>query len=81
MRRDVFVQQMREAGFVDVQQHNFVWPTNTWPKNPVMKELGWRTLVSCIEGMEGFCLALLTRGLGWKKEEVDVFAALVKNDF
>lgn len=78
---DLFPQQMRDAGFVDVQQRDFAWPTNTWPKNPLMKELGLRTLINCTDGMEGFCLALLTRGLGWTKEEVDVFVALVKKDF
>lgn len=78
---DSFPQQMRDVGFVDVQQRDFAWPTNTWPKNPSMKELGLRTLINCTDGMEGFCLALLTRGLEWTKEEVDVFVALVKKDF
>lgn len=78
---DLFEQQMRDAGFVDVQRRNYMWPTNTWPKDPLMKELGLRTLINCTDGMEGFCLALLTRALGWKKEEVDVFVALVKQDF
>lgn len=78
---DLFVQQMQDVGFVDVQQRNFLWPTNAWPKDPFMKELGHRTMINCLDGLEGFCLALLTRGLGWKKEEVDVFVAMVANDF
>lgn len=78
---DSIVQQMQDVGLVDVQQCNFVWPTNTWPKDKFMKQLGFRTMISCTDGMEGLCLALLMRGLGWKKEEVDVFVALVKNDF
>lgn len=72
---------MREAGFVDVQQRHFAWPTNGWPKDPFLKDLGRRTMANCLDGLEGFCLALLTRGLGWRKEEVDVFVALVANDF
>lgn len=78
---DLFVQRMREAGFVDVQQRMFRWPTNGWPKDPLMKELGWRNMINCLDGLEGFSLALFTRGLGWKKEEVDVLVALVGNDF
>ena len=78
---DLIAQQMQDAGFVDVQQRNFAWPTNTWPKNKLMKELGHRTRISCTDGMEGLCLALLTRGLGWSKEEVDVLVALVRKDF
>ena len=46
-----------------------------------MKELGKWNQVNILDGLEGFCLALLTRGLGWKKEEVDVFVALVAKDF
>jgi hypothetical protein len=78
---NLIVQQMQDVGFVDVQQCNFAWPTNTWPKDKFMKQLGLRTRISCTDGMEGLCLALLMRGLGWKKEEVDVFVALVKKDF
>lgn len=78
---DLIVQQMQDMGFVDVQQRNFAWPTNSWPKNKLMKELGVRTRISCTDGMEGLSLALLMRGLRWSKEEVDVFVALVKKDF
>lgn len=71
---------MKEAGFVDVHQRHFMWPTNMWPKDPLMKLLGQWNLTNILEGLEGFCLALLTRGLGWRKEEVDVFVARVSND-
>ena len=78
---DQYENMMREAGFVDVQQRMFMWPTNGWPKDPFMKELGRWNQINCLEGLEGFCLALFTRALGWKKEEVDVFVALVAKDF
>jgi hypothetical protein len=71
---------MRQAGFVDIQQRMFMWPTNGWPKNRYMKELGRWNQVNIMEGLEGFCLALLTRGLGWRKEEVDIFVAKVNRD-
>lgn len=76
--RDLIVQQVQGVGFVDVQRCDFAWPANNWPTNKFMRELGVRTTMSCTAGMEVLCLALLTRGLGWSKEEVDVFAALVK---
>ena len=71
---------MREAGFVDIQQRMFMWPSNTWPKDPFMKELGRWNQVNIMEGLEGFCLALYTRALGWSKPEVDVFVAKVTRD-
>lgn len=32
-------QLMEEAGFVDVVEVVLKWPTNTWPKDPVYKEI------------------------------------------
>ncbi|KAK3675896.1 hypothetical protein LTR78_004088 [Recurvomyces mirabilis] len=71
---------MRDAGFVDIQQRMFMWPSNNWPRDPYMKELGRWNQVNILDGLEGFCLALLTRGLGWTKQEVDVFVARVGRD-
>ena len=77
---DHYAAQMADAGFVDIQTRMFMWPTNTWPKDPFMKKLGQWNMVNLLDGLEGFCLALLTRGLGWRKEEVDVFVAKVGRD-
>ncbi|RMY81185.1 hypothetical protein D0864_08380 [Hortaea werneckii] len=77
---DYYVQWMQDAGFVDVQVRMFMWPSCGWPKDPYMKEIGRWNQVNILDGLEGFCLALLTRGLGWKKEEVDVLVAKVSND-
>ncbi|KAK4545871.1 hypothetical protein LTR36_002435 [Oleoguttula mirabilis] len=77
---DYYVQRMHDAGFVDVQQKVFMWPSNSWPKDPFMKELGRWNQINILDGLEGFCLALFTRGLGWSKEEVDVFVARVSRD-
>lgn len=71
---------MEEAGFVEIEEKLFVWPTNTWPKVKHLKELGRWNEVNLVEGMEGFSLALMTRALGWSKEEVEVLCAKVRND-
>ena len=71
---------MEQAGFVDIEERHYMWPSNGWPKDTYMKELGSWNQINILEGMEGFCLALMTRGLGWRKEEVDVFVAQVSND-
>ena len=78
---DNYLTWMADTGFVDIQQKMFMWPSNGWPKDPQMKELGHWNQVNILQGLEGFCLALLTRGLGWEKEEVDVLVAKVSNDF
>lgn len=71
---------MREAGFVDIRTENFMWPTNMWPKDPYYKELGRWNMMNILDGLEGFCLALLTRAFGWTKAEVDVFVAKCSAD-
>jgi hypothetical protein len=75
-----YAKWMQDAGFVDVQQRMFMWPSSPWPKDPLMKELGRWNQVNILDGLEGFCLALLIRGLGWKQEEVDIFVAKVSSD-
>lgn len=78
---DHYAAQMDEAGFVDIEIRMFMWPSNGWPKDPFMKTLGQWNQMNILDGLEGFCLALLTRGLGWKKQEVDIFVAKVSRDF
>ena len=35
-----YKQQLIAAGFTDVTQVALVWPTNTWPKNKMLKTIG-----------------------------------------
>ena len=78
---DHYAEQMAAVGFVDITTRMFMWPSNGWPKDPTMKLLGQWNQVNILDGLEGFCLALLTRGLGWQRPEVDVFVAKVSRDF
>ncbi|KAL8745226.1 MAG: hypothetical protein Q9190_002608 [Brigantiaea leucoxantha] len=67
-----------KAGFVDIQQYIFKSPTNPWPKLRSLKEAGQFQLTAHIQGLEGISLGLLTRGLGWKAEEVSVLMAKMR---
>lgn len=69
---------LKEIGFVDVQETLHKWPLNTWPADKKMKELGAWTCENIMEGMEGFSLALLSRELGWSREEIGVFLVEVR---
>ncbi|KAM0421281.1 hypothetical protein ACHAPT_011003 [Fusarium lateritium] len=71
---------LEKAGFEDVQEHKFKWPSNTWPRDAKFKELGAWNHENMIAGLQGFLMAALTRGLGWRAEEVDVLAAKAKQD-
>lgn len=43
-----YKQQMIDAGFVDVVETQYLWPTNHWPRDPKLKELGMLSLSSSL---------------------------------
>lgn len=67
-----------EAGFVDIKQIVLKSPTNSWPKDQMLKEASKFQLLSHLEGLEGASLALMTRGLKWKADEVSVLMAKLR---
>jgi len=71
---------MRRAGFVDVVVRKFKWPQNGWAKDPKVKEMGHWNYLNLNKGIEGFCLALFTRVLRWKTEEVQAFLGGVRKE-
>jgi hypothetical protein len=79
-QNEKYVQWMEDQGFEKVNSKRFVWPTNTWAKDIALKRLGIcfnRFLTSDLEGMS---MWILTQAFGWKKEEVIVLCARVRND-
>ncbi|KAH8885354.1 S-adenosyl-L-methionine-dependent methyltransferase [Thozetella sp. PMI_491] len=71
---------LTEAGFEDVTEVRYKWALNTWPRDKKNKELGLWNNVNMHQGMSGFLMAALTRGLGWAKEDVDTLVAQVNID-
>ena len=71
---------MIDAGFENVTEIIYKWPSNTWPKDRKYKELGMWSLADLGEGLEGMVLALLTRVLGWSLDEVTVLIAKARAD-
>jgi hypothetical protein len=71
---------LKDVGFVNVKAKVLKWPSNSWPKNKTEKTLGMWQNENLVYGIEGFSLALFTRVLGWKKEDVDIFLMKVRRD-
>ncbi|KAF5522274.1 Secondary metabolism regulator LAE1 [Colletotrichum aenigma] len=71
---------LMEVGFEDVVMQRFKWPTNDWPKDPRYKVLGQWTNEN-LRGWEAICMAPLTRGLDWTREEVIVLMSENRRDF
>ncbi|KAF4991902.1 hypothetical protein FDECE_13868 [Fusarium decemcellulare] len=75
-----YKQQMIDAGFVNVTEVIYKWPTNRWPADPYYKELGFWCCHNIAGELSGLSMALFTRALGWSSEEVEVFLAKVRTD-
>ena len=71
---------LSEAGFENVTTKLYKWPINRWPKDPKFKELGAWTLTAMDGGLEGLCLAVFTRALGWTQDETLAFCSAVRQD-
>nr|XP_036579209.1 methyltransferase domain-containing protein [Colletotrichum truncatum]KAF6786695.1 methyltransferase domain-containing protein [Colletotrichum truncatum] len=77
---DKLTSLLPEAGFVEVSDRRFVWPLNSWPRDPHLKELGSWTRENLACNTAGMIMAPMTRVHGWRQEEVQVFAAEVRKD-
>lgn len=55
---------MEDAGFEGVVEHRFKLPIGGWSSDPKLKDIGRWNQLHWEEGIEGWCMALLTRILG-----------------
>lgn len=55
-------------------------PQSPWPKDPKLKDLGRYHQVNVFEAIEPYCYALLTRVLGWGKEEILALGAGIRRE-
>ncbi|KAK0654916.1 S-adenosyl-L-methionine-dependent methyltransferase [Cercophora newfieldiana] len=77
--------QLAAAGFVDIEQHIYKWPTNGWAKDRRHKYIGKWNNENVSGGLAAFSLALFTRskeemGLGWKIEDVEALLDAARRD-
>lgn len=75
-----YPQYFKDAGFEDVQELSFYWPTNPWPKGKYFKTLSVYFQQDFLDGLEGITMKLFTNLLGWTAEEVYLFLVDVRND-
>jgi len=71
---------MEGAGYVNVQEVRLKIPLNSWPKDRKLKDMGKLMLLSMLDALEGFSMALFTRVLGWTAERVNAFLEEVAKD-
>ncbi|KAL4979642.1 hypothetical protein BDW66DRAFT_147990 [Aspergillus desertorum] len=61
---------MEKAGLVDVQEQVFKVPTREWKDDPTTKN-GNNYYEHLVFHIDGFSLLLITKTLGWSKEDTD----------
>lgn len=67
-----------QAGFVDVHEEIYKLPVNSWPKDPQFKMLGRFTESNLLDGLQAFSLQMFQKGLGWTKDEIEVYLVHVR---
>lgn len=69
-----------EAGFMDVKEKVFAWPSNEWAKGEKQKELGRTMLANSLRGLSAVSLMVLTKAFGMSVEEIEAMLIDVKRD-
>lgn len=69
---------MEAAGFVNVVEHRWKLPIGGWPADKRFKEIGQYNRIHWDQGIEGWCIYLLTTVLHWSAEEVQIYLAKMR---
>ncbi|KAF5873055.1 putative tam domain methyltransferase protein [Botrytis fragariae] len=66
------------AGFVDVQEKVFKLPVNPWSKDKHLHNLGEMSEENWLACLSSFSMALFSRILNWKQEQIEVYLVNVR---
>jgi hypothetical protein len=69
---------LQNYGFTNVRHEVMKIPLGTWPKNKTLKTVGLYMRTSALMGLDAISFGPLCRGLGWSKQEVDVYLVDVR---
>jgi hypothetical protein len=79
-RAAIYKEYFQQVGLVDVVEVKYNWPVGRWARGKKAKMLGMWYRENFLSGLQGFTLAILTRGLGMSVAEVEILLAGVRND-
>lgn len=68
-------QKLRDAGFVNVVEQTIKVPLGSWAKNPLLRTAGLYMQAAVIDAFNMASNGPLQKGLGWSREEAEVFIA------
>ncbi|KAE9362870.1 S-adenosyl-L-methionine-dependent methyltransferase [Stipitochalara longipes BDJ] len=70
--------ELAAAGFSQIKEEVFKCPLGIWPKNKRLRLVGLYLRESILDGLAGMAGRPFSAGLGWGKEEIEVFLAKVR---
>ena len=71
---------MFDAGFVDIVEKKYTWAIGPWIRGRKQKLQATWWGQNFLDGIHGWSMAIITRGMGWTPAEVEVLLAGVRND-
>jgi hypothetical protein len=71
---------LREAGYVNLEERIFKVPIGIWAKNKTLKMIGLYLRTVIFEGLQAISLAAFVKGLGWSQQEMEVLLVDVRKD-
>lgn len=75
-----YKQWMQEAGFESIVVKDYIWPQNSWPDDPKLKDLGRWNMINTLDGLYGFSARPFMQVLGMSQNEFEVFLAACRKD-
>jgi hypothetical protein len=70
--------ELAAAGFSNIKEEVFKCPLGIWPKDKRLRLVGLYLRESILDGLAGMAGRPFNSGLGWSKEEIEVFLAKVR---
>lgn len=77
---DLVMDQMRDAGFINIARLNFKMPLGPWPKDRMLREAGVFGRANLLYGIYGLSVKVFTQLLDWSVEELEVLLAQCRQE-
>ncbi|KAL8906202.1 MAG: hypothetical protein Q9207_002170 [Kuettlingeria erythrocarpa] len=75
-----FSQHLEDVGFENIVEEKLPWPVAPWPEDEKGRTIGHMEADNLNNGMEGMTMGLLTKNMGWTREEVGRFVEEIRAD-
>ncbi|KAF5229090.1 hypothetical protein FAUST_10642 [Fusarium austroamericanum] len=78
--KDLQIQGMKEAGFVDVKVWDYKAPIGGWAKDDRCREVGQFGQAALEQDYEGYVMYMANVALGWSREDVVLYCAQLRKE-